>query len=263
MVRTPAATSVQLARADALGKALTHRGWTSRSEPKDKHPGAVAATVYRRTGVRALVLTLGGRHGQMIEITAEAGSGHRGEGGRRVRAVKPSWRLTAYDAPTKAVLAAATAVFDDPMDSNPLESAGWTIEHARVRNDGSSAMSYTADAAMPWAAKVRATRFTRPDGALIATFHLPTYTPPCERCTHHGELGSAGGWDITGPGFTAEATAHTPAAVIGAFTCALPGDYKDQPTATPNEAPVEPRRRTKAIPAVATVLGAQLAVAVR
>ena len=263
MVRTPTATSVQLARAEALGKALTHRGWTSRSEPKDKHPAAVTATVHRRSDLRTLVLTLGGRHGQMIEITAEAGSGRRGQGGRRVRAVKPSWRLTAYDAPIKAVLAAATAAFDDPLDSNPLESAGWTIEHALVRKDRSSATPYTAEAATPWGVKVRATRFTRPDGALIATFHLPTYTPPCEHCTHHGELGDTGGWNIIGPGFTAEATAHTPTAVIGAFTRALPCDRQEKPTATPNEAPVKARQRAKTIPAATAALGAQLTAVAR
>ncbi len=58
---------------------------------------------------------------------------------------------------------------------------------------------------------------------VTATFHTPTYTPPCERCTHHGDLGDTGGWIITGLGCTAEATAHTPSAVIGAFTHALPG----------------------------------------
>ena len=263
MVRTPTATSVQLARAEALGKALTHRGWTSRSEPKDKHPGAVTATVHRRSGIRTLVLTLGGRHGQMFEITAEAGSGPRGQGGRRVRAAKTSWRLTAYDTPIEAVLAAATAAFDDPLDSNPLGSAGWTIEHALVCKNRSGATQYTADAATPWGVRVRATRFTRPDGALIATFYLPTYAPPCEHCTHHGELGDTGGWNITGPGFTAEATAHTPTAVIGAFTRALPGDRQGKPTTTPNEAPVKPRHRAKAIPAAAAVHGAQLTAAVR
>ena len=260
MIRTPAATSVQLARAEALGKALTHRGWTGRREPEDQHPGAIAATAHTRPGIRVLILTLGGRLGQMIEITAEAATGYRGESGRRVRAVKPSWRMTAYDPPFEAILAAATAA--GPPDPNSLETAGWTVEHALARNVDGNALSYTADAATPWGAKVRATRFTRPDGALIATFHLPTYTPPCEHCSHHGELGDTGGWDITGPGFTAEATAHTPPAVISAFTHALPGSVPDQAATTSQKPTARSRHRPKNIPATATNLGARLTVAV-
>lgn len=258
MHHTPTSGVVQTARADAIGKALTHRGWTSRREPDNQHPGAISATTYARPGIRTLILTLGGRHGQMIEIIAEAATGYRGQAGRRVREVKPSWRLTAYDAPIEAVLAAATAALDDPQDASPLVPAGWTVEHALVRKDGSGAMPYTADAAVSWSAKVRASRFTRPDGAVIAVFHVPSYTPPCEHCTHHGELGDTGGWDITGPGFTAEATAHTPAAVIGALTRALPGHHPDQPTVSP----AKPGRRTKNIPAAATMLSTRLTAVV-
>ncbi|WP_194925815.1 hypothetical protein [Catenulispora pinisilvae] len=262
MIRTPAATSLQLARAEALGKALTHHGWTGRREPQDKHPGAIGATAHARSGVRTLILTLGGHRGQMIEITAEATTGYRGAAGRRVREVKPSWRLTAYDAPTDAILAAATAALDKRPGPNPLEYVGWTVEHALTRNVDGSAPPYPADAATPKRTKVRATRFIRPDGSLIATFHVPTYTPPCERCSHHGELGDTGGWNIIGPGFTVEATAHTPGPVIGAFTRALPGNGPGQAAATPNSPTVRPRQRAKNIPAEATMPGALLTVAV-
>lgn len=262
MFHTPAATRVQLARAEALGKVLTHRGWTSRHEPHDKHPGAIGATTHTRPGIRVLILTFGGRRGQMIEITAEAATGYRGETGRRVRAVKPSWRMTAYDPPVEAILAAATAAADDPLDPNPLGTTGWTVEHALARNINDSAPSYTAYTTTPWRAKVRATRFTRPDGALIVTFHVPTYTPPCEHCDHHGELGSTGGWDITGPGFTAEATAHTPPAVISAFTHALPGSVSDQAATTSQAPTARQRQRPKNIPATTPNLGARLTAVV-
>ena len=257
MNRTPVATSVQLARAEALGKALTLRGWNGRLEPQDEHPGAVAASVHTRLGICLLILTLGRRHGQMVEITAGTSTGQRGEGGRRVREVKRSWRMTAYDPPTQAVLAAATATFDHK--SGPLEFAGWTVEHALARKVGGNAMSYTTDAAVLRGAKVRATRFTRSDGAVLATFHIPTYNPPCEHCTHHGELGDTGGWIITGPGFAAEATAHTPPVVIDAFTRALPAQLPDEPAPSANTQPFEPQRGAKPIPADArTMLGTRL-----
>jgi len=261
MNRTPAATSLHLARAEALGKALAHRGFTGRREPQDTHPGVIAATAHSRCGIRVLILTLGGRHGQMIEITAEATAGYREQAGRRVREVKPSWRLTAYDAPIEAIIAAATAAFGDPAGPSPLEGAGWTVEHALARNVGSNAMSYTAHATVPPGTKVRASRFTRPDGAVSATFHIPAYTPPCERCDHHRELGDTGGWDITGPGFTAEATAHTPAAVIGALVRALPGGDPDQAAAAPGMPMTTPGHRAKPIPAAA-MSGARLTAVV-
>ena len=251
MNRTPAATNQQLARAEALGKALAHRGFTGRREPQDTHPGAIAATAYTRSGIRVLILTLGGRHGQMIEITAEATTGYRGEAGRRVREVKPSWRLTAYDAPTEAITTAATAAFGDPADPSPLEGAGWTVEHALARNVGRNAMSYTAETAVPPSMKVRATRFTRPDGMVCATFHIPTYTPPCEHCDHHRELGDTGGWDITGPGFTAEATAHTPAAGIGALVRALASGGPSQAAAAQGVPRTTQGHQAKPIPAAA------------
>lgn len=262
MNHTPAATSVQLARAEVLGKALVRRGWTSRREPRAKHPGAIGATTYTRPGLETLILTFGGRHGQMVEITAQATYGFRGEGSRRVRAAKPSWRLTAYDAPIAAVLAAATAGVDDPLDSNALESAGWRVEHALAVKDADGSMRFNADASLPIAVKVLATRFTRPDGALRATFHLPTYTPPCEHCTHHGELGGTGGWIVAGPGFTAEATAHIPTSVIGAFVRALPGSRQNHPAAPSKELPVRPRNRAESVPVATSPPGTRLTAVV-
>jgi hypothetical protein len=261
MTQTPVATSVQLARAEALGKALTRYGWTSCREPQDEHPGAVAATAYTRLGVRALVLTLGGRRGQMIEVTAESSCGYRREASRRARGLETFWRLTAYDPPTEAILAAAIAPFDGLPAGNPLDLAGWTIERALAHKLGSSAMSYTytytytAKAAVPLGAKFCATRFTRPDGVVTATFHIPTYIPPCEHCP-----GDTGGWIITGPGFVAETTAHIPVAVIGAFIRALPGDRPNQPATTSEAPPVKPQRPTRSIPASAGAPGGRLTV---
>jgi hypothetical protein len=260
MTGTPTASSVQLARAEALGKALAHRGWNGRYESTNKHPGAVGSIVRTNPGVEILVLTLGRNAGQMVEITAQGVFSHRGKGCRRVREVSPSWRMTAYDAPLQAVLAAATAAIDGVPDPSPLELPGWAVERASGRSAGVNAMRYVTEAEVPLGRKVRATRFTRPDGAVVATFHLPTYTPPCEHCTHHGELGDVGGWLITGPGLTAEATAHAPTAVIGAFTRALPGHSSARPAATPNGRSVE-RPWGEAIPAAA-VIGARPITAV-
>ena len=251
MSRTTLATNVQLARAATISKALTRRGWTSRLEPNDAHPGAITATAHSRHGLRVLILTLGERHGQMIEITAEATTGQRGERGRQVRDRKPSWRFTAYDPPTEAVLAAAIAAFDNRPDPSPLETAGWTIKQDPARKIGPTSLR-----------KVRATWFIRPDGAVTASFHLPAYRPPCEHCSHQGELGDTGGWYITGPGFTAEATAHTPTAVIGAFALALPSSSPQHQTTTPEPPPVASGRSTKSTPAAVTMLGGRLTAVV-
>ena len=236
-------TSVQLARAAVISKTLTRRGWTCRPEPNEAHPGAITATVHARHNVRVLVLTLGERHGQMIEITAKATTGQRGERGRQVRDMKPSWRLTAYSPPPAAVLAAVTATFDTRPNPSPLEAVGWTVKHVRVRDSGAGSLRM-----------VRATCFSRPDGAVSASFHIPTYKPPCEHCEHHGELGDTGGWHITGPGFTAEATAHTPTAVITAFALALPDDSAHPAATTP---PITSRRPTKFTCAAAASQGAR------
>jgi len=261
MTGTPTASSVQLARAEALAKALTHRGWNGRYESTNKHPGAVGSIVRTHPGAEVLILTLGRNAGQMVEITAQGVSGHRGTGFRRVREVSASWRMTAYDAPIQAVLAAATAAIDSVPDPNPLALPGWTVERATGRSAGDNGVRYATGPEVPLGGKVRATRFTRPDGAVVVTFHLPTYTPPCEHCTHHGELGDIGGWLITGPGLTAEATAHAPTAVISAFTRALPGHSSARPAATPNGQTVEPRPWGQAIPATA-VIGARPITAV-
>lgn len=220
MTDTPTASSVQLARAEALGKALTHRGWIVRHESRDKHPGAVEATVYTHRPIEILILTLGGRAGQMVEITAP-NTGLKG-GIHRIRDVSKSWRMTAYDAPIEAILGAAAAVLGKAPELSQSELAGWTVEHAPHCETSSDAVSDALKTEMPSGRRVRATRFTRRDGAVTATFHLPNYTPPCQSCTHDGDLGDSGGWLISGPGFTAEATAHIPEAVIAAFAHGLP-----------------------------------------
>jgi len=220
MICTPSATSLQLARAEYLAKVLSRHGWTRRRTSSAEHPGAVGAASHACNGIGILILSLGGRHGQIIEIIAEGVRRHRNDGGRRVREVSRSWRLTAYDPPTAAILSAALTAHEPFQQPNELENAGWTVTHAQRK--GGTRGSCTPPA----------TRFTRPDGVVTATFHVPTYNPPCEHCDHHGELGDVGGWIITGPGFTVEATAHVPPGVIGAFVHALPGDH-DQPAKMP------------------------------
>lgn len=241
MTHATVTTSEQLARATAISKNLTRRGWRRRLEPVDAHPGAVAATTHARRGIRLLTLTLGERHGQIIEITAKATAGKRAQHARKVRDGKPSWRMTAYNPPTDAVLAAATAAFDGPGDPRQLQNAGWTIEHALVGDVGPQCLGM-----------VRSTWFTRPDGAVTASFHVPAYNPPGEDCDYYGELGDAGGWFIGGPGFAADATAHTPTAVVGAFALALPGSAPQEPATTPTAPADTPQHSTKSTPAAAT-----------
>lgn len=211
MPKTIAATAVQLARAEAVGKALLRQGWLQRAEQPHEHPGSQHSTLWHPRpagGVSLLILTFGGRRGQMAEILAGPTPNlHPKTGGRLRSGRRPSWRLTAYDAPAQALAAAALTAVDDPSHAPDLESAGWSVERP-YRNIRSQ----------------RVTTFTRPDRAVAARFHSPTYSPPCERCTHFGDLGDAGGWTIAGPGFAVDATAHTPEHVISAFARALPGN---------------------------------------
>lgn len=242
MISTSAATSVQLARAKVISKALTRTGWTSRRVPDGEHPGAVGAASHVRGGASVLVLTLGGRYGQMVEILADAVPKATADGGRRTIPGRPSWRLTAYDAPAEAVVAAAQAAYAPATEANSRWADGWTVEHAPAHARGRNVPNI-----------VRATQFIRPDDAVIATFRTPTYSPPCETCAHAGDLGDAGGWLITGPGFTAEATAHTPTDVIAAFTRALPGSASARSDTSPGKKSDKPRRRAESGLAAATV----------
>lgn len=207
-----AAASVLIARAEAVGKALAPHGWTSREEPRSKHPGTHRATIWtpRATpDVSLLLLTIGGKHGQIAELSGPMVPMVRAQAGRRIGSrPRPSWRLTAYDAPASALASAAlTATNLDRPGAKNLQEAGWRV----VRHVADGQLRPV----MP--------EFIRPDGAISAAFRPPTFTPPCERCQHYGDLGDAGGWSITGPGFVAEATAHTPEPVVTAFVLAMPG----------------------------------------
>jgi hypothetical protein len=216
---TPAATAAQLARAAVIGKALRRRGWTSCDDQRDKHPGAQRATVWTQTttpDLTLLILTIGGKNGQIAELLHPAlAVPVRGRSDRTRAARRPSWRLTCYDAPPLAVTSAALAAADAPPDGNSLTEAGWNTTHHQADDRRRPIL----------------TEFTRPDGAVSAAFRLPTFTPPCERCPAGSDLGDAGGWLISGPGFTADATAHIPGAVITAFALALPGG--EQPISAP------------------------------
>lgn len=249
MAHANVATSLQLARAAAIDKALARKGWTARRD-SNAHPGAIVASAHTRHGIRVLILTLGHRHGQMVEIIAEATTGHRGEHSHRLRDRRPSWRMTAYNPPIEGVLAAAAAAFSDSPDPSPLETGGWMIKHAPACKVGRASLRV-----------VGATRFIRPDGAVTATFHIPTYNPPCERCNHHGEVGDSGGWYIAGLRCTAEATAHTPTTVIAAFALALPGGTHS-PATTPERPPVASGQPTKSASAAAAKCAARLTAVV-
>jgi hypothetical protein len=144
----------------------------------------------------------------MAELVGPAVSAGRADtGGRLGSGRRPSWRLTAYDAPAAALAAAALTATRDRSGPKNLQEAGWRV----VRHPADDRLR----PALP--------EFIRPDGAVSAAFRAPTFTPPCERCQHYGDLGDSGGWLITGPGFTADATAHTPEPVVTAFALAMPG----------------------------------------
>ena len=223
MIQTPVDTSVQLVRAHAIGRTLTRSGWIRGREPAGAHPGAADVAAYRHGGVGVLILILAPRHGQIVEIIADrvprvrAASGGRSVGGR------PGWRLTCYSPPVEAAVAAAFAACHSRAGFGPREADGWRLD-----------LNHGTDVKRP-----RTSVFHRPDRAAIAVFHTPTYTPPCEGCAHHGDLGDAGGWTITAPGTFAEATAHTPADVIAALVMGLPEDpVRRGPRSIPAAEPV-------------------------
>ncbi|WP_194906268.1 hypothetical protein [Catenulispora rubra] len=208
---TPAATSVQLANAAEIGRALRHHDWTPQEEPQGKHPGAHRATVWtprESRELRLLVLTIDNRRGQIAELLrSRAAFSLPDRSGRRRSGRRPSWRLTGYNAPPLAVTAAALAGVDDAPDSERLDEAGWDLTRHVAPDHRHPALA----------------EFTRRDKAVSAVFRFPNFNPPCERCRPESDLGDAGGWLISGPGFSADATAHAPATVITAFALNLPG----------------------------------------
>ena len=212
MHHTPTSAVVQTARADAIGKALKQTGWSTRPEPRAAHPGAVRAEVHAAppndtAPVRLLVLTLSERRGQIAELTSGAvPPATRRAGGKR-RGGRPAWRLTAYNPPQLPVIRAAMAAADGGHGIGPLDLAGW---------DAANSIAATASA------RLLSTTFTCRDRSVTAVFHPAAFTPPAASAGY-GDLGDAGGWIISGPDSDAEATAHTPAAVIAAFALALSG----------------------------------------
>jgi hypothetical protein len=233
MHHTPTLAIVQTARADAIGKALKQAGWSTRPEPCAAHPGAARAEVHTPPDdtvlVRLLVLTLSERRGQIAELTGDAvPSATRRAGGKR-RGGRPAWRLTAYNPPQLPVIRAALAAADGRLGIGPLDLAGW---------DAANSIATTASA------RLLSTRFTCRDQSVTAVFHPAAFTPPAASAGF-GDLGDAGGWIISGPDSDAEATAHTPAAVIAAFALALSG----HDPVSPGTPPGEPVRRPGTAPA--------------
>jgi hypothetical protein len=214
---TPGAASpfVQLATARAINATLSHRGWTARPESREAHPGAVAVSSWTTaTGldeIRLLILSLG-RLGQLIELTAEPLSAERPANGRR-RSGEPAWRLTAYNAPAAAIAAAALTAAGNIENLRRLDTLGWTIERFRGRGG-----------------RLCSTSMTRLDRGAQVEFYTPALTPPCPSCAQPGRSADHGGWLITGPDFTADATTHTPDPVITAFALAIPTTISLPPT---------------------------------
>jgi len=204
--------SVQLARADAIGKALTRQGWITRREPRSSHPGAIAANSLVRSGVAVHVVTMGARLGQLVEVTSAGLPALRRAKGQPRHGAQPSWRLTAYDPPVSAVLAAATVAARGPHCIGALEASGWEAARPTTRDSR----------------KPRATTFTYPGGSVTVAFHLPTYSPPCPHCAAGYDCGDVGGWIVTAPCFM-EASTHTPESVIAAFVQGLPGAVPERP----------------------------------
>ncbi|WP_041540628.1 hypothetical protein [Catenulispora acidiphila] len=116
-------------------------------------------------------------------------------------------------------MAAALAARDGSTELGVFEVAGWHV----VR-------PHTSDIKRP-----RVATYTRPDGAVVASFHVPTFTPSCERCASHGDHGDAGGWLVTGLGVVCDASAHTPGSVIAAFAMSLPSSqlFPGRPSTRP------------------------------
>lgn len=208
--------SVQIARASLIGASLERRGWTPYLERLDDHPGAVHAIRWiapERPGERItlLILSLEGELGQMAELIGEVTPDRVTTSGGRRRGGEPPWRLTCYDAPAAGIVAAAyVAAVPDPA-LPLLENSGWHVS----RTFGETG-------------RLSSTGFTRYETSVRIDFYVPNSAPAtCRNCCQVGTIGNPGGWDVTGPGFTAEATAHIPVRIINAFATALAGRGPD------------------------------------
>lgn len=185
VARTPAAQRA------VLTEALTLSGWTAKRTPARQYPHLpkVVELVPPPGSMQLKLLLVSYPHsdGQLAELIAEP-TRLAAKGGRGMR---PSWRLSAFDAPATAVLAAAKAAAEE-ANVPTLDVAGWEISNA-----------YSV------AGQLTATCFTDPQSGVDATFHFPM------------SAGDCGGWLINGTRCYADASAHVPGAVIHALATGL------------------------------------------
>lgn len=186
MTSTRIATTVA-AQSVVLTEALTTRGWTAkRSEVRDACKVTQTISLTPPLGsapVRLMIATYPENGGQLVEFISEPtrGTGKSSTGSRFY------WRLSVFDAPQSAILAAARTALacDHGATFDTAAYEGWETCHLRSSTD-----------------QLVTSTFVHPTGQVTATYHYPTAPGEC------------GGWLICAPDSYADASGHTPGPVI-------------------------------------------------
>lgn len=186
--------STAVAKSVVLTDQLTARGWTAtRSQVRD--PRRVSQTVrlappLGSAPVKIMIVTYPEDGAQLVEFTCEPSRGT----GKWSTGAQFYWRLSVFDAPHTAILAAARVALTQehgPVFDTAAQD-GWETCLTRDANG-----------------HLAASTFVHPVGRVSATFHYP-FTP-----------GECGGWVIAAPTCHADATGHTPGPVIRALAESL------------------------------------------
>lgn len=183
-----------VAQSVLLVEELTARGWTANRHPVNDKDVAQSALLIPPSGalpVKITVVTYPDDAAQLVEFIYEPS---RGTGKWSSGDARSYWRMSVFDAPATAIVAAAhVAITGGPGPTfDTAGQEGWE-----------TCVNHTA------AGHLESTAFVHPTGQVAAVFHYPD-TP-----------GECGAWLMFAPSCHADATGHTPARVVRALAESL------------------------------------------
>jgi len=170
------------------------RGWTAKQHPvRDDADVSQAALLTPPTGavpVKLAIVTEPDGGAKLAEFIYEPTRGT----GKRDTSACPFWRLSIFDAPASAILAAARVAITAERGPtfNTAAYEGWE-----------ACSTHSASG------HLTSTTFVHPTGQVAASYHYPDVPGEC------------GAWLIYGPVCYADATGHTPGPVIREFAESL------------------------------------------
>lgn len=175
------------AQSVVLTEELTARGWTAkRCHVRDARKVAQTVSLAPPVGsvpVKIMIATYPEDGGQLVEFTCEPTRGT----GKWSTGAQFFWRMSVFDAPQKAILAAARVAL--------------TQEHGAVF-DTAAQEGWEACLTRSVTGHLESSTFVHPTGQVSATYHYP-HAP-----------GECGGWVIDAATCHADATGHTPGPVV-------------------------------------------------